>query len=71
MNNPLFDESDDNSEKGFELKTNQDYAKSYNHLRKKELLQKCKYINTNILRTAITVCNANIYKIIFQLIVKV
>uniref|UniRef100_A0A1I8PYP8 Protein KRI1 homolog n=1 Tax=Stomoxys calcitrans TaxID=35570 RepID=A0A1I8PYP8_STOCA len=42
MSKQLFDESDDNSEKGFQINTNESYAKTYNHLRKKELLQKFK-----------------------------
>ncbi|XP_075161308.1 protein KRI1 homolog [Haematobia irritans] len=42
MSKQLFDDSDDNSEKGFQINTNESYAKSYNYLRKKELLQKFK-----------------------------
>ncbi|EDV96253.1 protein KRI1 homolog [Drosophila grimshawi] len=41
MNNNLFDVSDDEAD-DLQLSTNQDYAKSYNVLRKKELLQKYK-----------------------------
>lgn len=38
----LFDvESEEEGEK-VQLKTNENYAKSYNEFRKKELLQKCK-----------------------------
>ena len=43
MSKHLFDESDDNlDEDDFKIKTNENYAKTYNDLRKKELLQKCK-----------------------------
>ncbi|KAH8255222.1 hypothetical protein KR038_006053 [Drosophila bunnanda] len=41
MNNNLFDGSDDEGNE-LQLTTNEDYAKTYNHLRKKELLQKYK-----------------------------
>lgn len=41
MSNKLFDGSDDDAD-DLQLSTNQDYANSYNVLRKKELLQKCK-----------------------------
>ncbi|KAH8239965.1 hypothetical protein KR032_009850 [Drosophila birchii] len=41
MNNNLFDGSDDEGD-DLQLTTNQDYAKTYNNLRKKELLQKYK-----------------------------
>ncbi|XP_017863004.1 PREDICTED: protein KRI1 homolog [Drosophila arizonae] len=41
MNNKLFDGSDDDAD-DLQLSTNQDYANSYNVLRKKELLQKYK-----------------------------
>ncbi|ALC43457.1 CG5645, partial [Drosophila busckii] len=41
MNNTLFDGSDDEGD-DLQLGTNQDYAKSYNSLRKRELLQKYK-----------------------------
>lgn len=37
----LFDEDSDDGEVNFG--TNKDYAKSYNKLRQKELLKKCKY----------------------------
>lgn len=42
MNNNLFEGSDDDGE-DLQLSTNKDYAKTYNILRKKELLQKCKF----------------------------
>ncbi|XP_073838407.1 protein KRI1 homolog [Musca autumnalis] len=42
MSKKLFDDSDDNTEDHFQLNTNEGYAKTYNHLRKKELLQKFK-----------------------------
>ncbi|XP_065361488.1 protein KRI1 homolog [Calliphora vicina] len=43
MNKNLFDDSDDNIEEhNFHIKTNENYASSYNTLRKKELLQKYK-----------------------------
>ncbi|XP_017071192.1 protein KRI1 homolog [Drosophila eugracilis] len=41
MNNKLFEGSDDDGEE-LQLSTNKDYAKTYNILRKKELLQKYK-----------------------------
>ncbi|XP_030572547.1 protein KRI1 homolog [Drosophila novamexicana] len=41
MSNKLFDGSDDDAD-DLQISTNQDYAKSYNVLRKKELLQKYK-----------------------------
>lgn len=45
MSKNLFDDSDDNLEEdNFQIKTNENYAKTYNTLRKKELLQKCKFI---------------------------
>lgn len=45
MSKHLFDDSDDNlDENDFQIKTNENYAKTYNNLRKKELLQKCKLI---------------------------
>ncbi|XP_037817874.1 protein KRI1 homolog [Lucilia sericata] len=43
MSRNLFDDSDDNLEEdNFQIKTNENFAKSYNTLRKKELLQKFK-----------------------------
>ncbi|XP_005191953.2 protein KRI1 homolog [Musca domestica] len=42
MSKKLFDDSDDNAEDHFQLNTNEGYAKTYNQLRKKELLQKFK-----------------------------
>ncbi|EDV38837.1 uncharacterized protein Dana_GF25002 [Drosophila ananassae] len=41
MNNKLFDGSDDDGD-DLQISTNKDYAKTYNNLRKKELLQKYK-----------------------------
>ncbi|KAH8406326.1 hypothetical protein KR215_011422 [Drosophila sulfurigaster] len=41
MNNNLFDGSDEDAD-DLQISTNQDYAKTYNSLRKKELLQKYK-----------------------------
>lgn len=46
MSKKLFDDSDDNAEDHFQLNTNEGYAKTYNQLRKKELLQKCKHSDT-------------------------
>lgn len=51
MSKHLFDESDDDNldKDDFKIKTNENYAKTYNDLRKKELLQKCKQTFENIL----------------------
>lgn len=40
MSNKLFDGSDEDAD-DLQINTNENYAKSYNFLRKKELLQKC------------------------------
>lgn len=42
MSNKLFDGSDEDAD-DLQINTNENYAKSYNFLRKKELLQKCKW----------------------------
>jgi len=42
MSTKLFDGSDEDAD-DLQISTNQDYAKSYNSLRKKELIQKCKH----------------------------
>lgn len=43
MSNKLFDGSDEDAD-DLHINTNENYAKSYNFLRKKELLQKCEWI---------------------------
>jgi len=60
MNNNLFEGSDDDGE-DLQLSTNKDYAKTYNILRKKELLQKCKLKNRVLRSFAIS----HLYHLIF------